>query len=584
MPIELIIPAYEPDDRMPEYVESLVAAGFSGITVVDDGSGPEYGPIFAAVQKLGCRVLVHGENRGKGAALKTAFSDILARGGKTPDVVTVDCDGQHTVEDVQAVCAAMAEHPGTLVLGSRTFGAETPTRSALGNRVTSAAVRILYGIDLGDTQTGLRGIPGAFLAPLGKVAGSRYEYELEMLLWARRSSIEFQLVPIRTVYFDNNAGSHYRTVADSLRLLGRLLNGVVQYGAAAGLSAITDVFVYCLLVKLCFQSMPLAGRVLAAAAVARTVSSVVNYICNRRLPMVQNHAVRGTLWKYYCLWAFQLAASVGGTMLLCGWTGMDEMPAKLLVDLLLAVASYQVQLHWVFAAPKEEPDPLPHWDGFGHLAKNVVRFFLPKWHVEGTVPTGPVVYVVHHQNMYGPIHTVAALPDVHIWALHVFTDPATCFDQYYNYTFTKRFGWPRPLAFCVSGVLSLFIPLLMRGIGAVPVHRKSLAVRETMRQSEALLARGESLVICPDVDYSADSAAMGETYTGFLALGDAYERKTGQALRFVPVHCSANNKALCLGAPVTCQGRSQRRQAAAALAEEINAMAAQRGDLAALPA
>lgn len=584
MPTELIIPAYEPDGRMPDYVESLIAAGFSAITVVDDGSGPDYAAVFAAVRHMGCRVLTHAENRGKGAALKTAFADILARGGKVPDVVTVDCDGQHTVEDVRAVCAAIAENPGCLALGCRSFGEETPTRSALGNRVTSAAVRVLYGIDLEDTQTGLRGIPGAFLAPLCKVAGSRYEYELEMLLWARRSSIAFTLVPIRTVYFDNNSGSHYRTVADSLRLVVRLLNGVVQYGAAAGLSAITDVFVYCLLVKLCFQTWPLAGRVLIAAAIARTVSSVVNYICNRRLPMVQNHAVRGTLWKYYCLWAVQLAASVGGTTLLCGWTGMDEMPAKLLVDLLLAVASYQVQLHWVFAAPKEAPDPLPHWDAFGHAAKAVVRFFLPKWHVEGEVPAGPVVYVVHHQNMYGPIHTVATLPDAHIWALHVFTDPQTCFDQYYGYTFTKRFGWPRPLAFCVSGVLSLFIPALMHGIGAVPVHRKSMAVRETMRQSEALLARGESLVICPDVDYSADSAAMGETYTGFLALGDAYERKTGQALRFVPVHCSAKNKALCLGTPVTCSGRGQRRRAAAALAEEINAMAEQNGDLAALPA
>ncbi len=600
METTVVIPAYEPDDRLQGYVQALYGAGFAEIVVVDDGSGPAYGPVFDAVRAVaGCVVLSYGENRGKGAALKTGFRYLLEQarraGRPAPGAVTADCDGQHTVEDVLAVCRAMEKAPGALTLGCRNFGPGTPQRSAMGNRVVSGAMRLLYGIDLKDTQTGLRGIPGPLLEQVAGLPGQRYEYELNMLIWARQQVIPYQVVPIRTVYFENNAGSHYRTVVDSIPIVMRLLSGVVQYGAAAGLSAVVDVFLYCILVKLAFQNLSLGLRVLAAAAIARAVSSVFNYACNRRLPTAQNRAVAGTLWKYYCLWAVQLAASIGMTWALCALTAMDEMPAKLLVDLLLAVLSYQVQLHWVFAAPAAgapAPRPgLPAWDGFGHLAKRVVSVVLGHWtyREEERLPDGPRVYVVHHQNLYGPVRAAAFLPqDVHVWALSVFTERQACFQQYYSYTFTQRFGWPRPLAFLASGALSLLVPRLMHGIGAVAVHRGGPEIRETMRQSAALLEQGESLAICPDVAYSDSGAAMGQTYNGFLMLEKYCFARTGQHVAFVPLHCSPSQKALVAGRPVYCVGgdgrpavdKKARQSAAEALRAEHNRLAARCGDLA----
>lgn len=594
----VVIPAYEPDDRLPGYVRSLYEAGFTQTVVVDDGSGPNYRPIFEAVREVsGCTLLTHYENKGKGAALKTAFAHLLAKAKKegrpAPAVVTADSDGQHTVEDVAKVCAAVEQHPGTLVLGCRDFGEGTPGRSALGNRVTSGAMRVFYGIDLKDTQTGLRGIPGPLLDAMARLPGQRYEYELNMLIWARQNVVEYTVVPIQTIYFDNNAGSHYRTVADSARILVRVLSGVCQYGAAAGLSAVTDVFVYCLLVKLAFTGLPLGLRVLVSAIIARAVSSLLNYACNRRLPTAQNKAVAGTLWKYYCLWTVQLAASIGLTFGLCAWTGMDEMPAKLLVDLLLAALSYEVQLRWVFAAPaKKEGAPsapdLPAWNGFGRAAKKAVRFALGRWHSDVQPLGGPCVYVVHHQNMFGPIHATACLDEeVHVWALSVFTHRESCFKQYYEYTFTQRFGWPKPLAYLAAGFLSLTIPALMKGVGAVPVLRGGLGIRDTMRQSVDLLAAGESLVICPDVAYSDDGAAIGETYLGFLMLEKYCYAKTGRHVAFVPLHCSAARKEVVAGRPVYCTdeqgapatGKEARRLAAADLRGQMNALAAACGDL-----
>lgn len=348
MQVCIVIPAYEPEEKLLDYVTALLGAQLGPIVVVDDGSGARYAPLFAALGPLGCTVLTHAQNRGKGAAIKTALEWYRLHAAGCCGVVTADCDGQHTVRDVRRVCEALAQNPRALVLGCRDFGAGTPARSLAGNRATSAALRALYDIRLDDTQTGLRGLPNALHAGLRTLRGERYEYELNVLLYAKQQGFAFAVVPIETVYFENNAGSHYRTVQDSARILLQLCAGLAQYALSAGLSVVVDVLLYGVLVKWALAAWPTAPRLFWAAVAARTCSSAVNYACNRRLPYVQEKRIGVTIAKYYCLWLVQLLASFAGVWALCAGLRWDEMPAKLLIDALLAIVSYQVQLRWVF--------------------------------------------------------------------------------------------------------------------------------------------------------------------------------------------------------------------------------------------
>lgn len=118
-------------------------------------------------------------------------------------------------------------------------------------------------------------------------------------------------------------------------------------------------------------------------------------------------------------------------------------------------------------------------------------FRLEGWRAQGTPAPAPAVYVVHHQNMAGPIRAVAHLPvEGHIWALAPFCDAKACFAQYYGYTFTKRFGMPGPLAFVCAKLVSGAVSGIVRGCGAIPVHRGSRDIVETMRLSQQALERG----------------------------------------------------------------------------------------------
>lgn len=221
----IVIPALNPSETLIDYVEELLQQGAPFVIVVNDGSTMEANHIFENLSTMErCHVLTHDVNRGKGRALKTAFEHILENELNVKGVVTADCDGQHSIQDISKVAEAFEPGERSLVLGVRDLNAEhVPFRSTLGNRLTTVFFQWLFGYRLEDTQTGLRGIPLSELYTLTLLKGERYEYEINMLIYARRNRIPFKEIPIETIYFNNNEGSHYKSIRDSIKIFRRML-------------------------------------------------------------------------------------------------------------------------------------------------------------------------------------------------------------------------------------------------------------------------------------------------------------------------------------------------------------------------
>lgn len=347
----VVIPALDPDGALTEYAAALLAQGAEQIVVVDDGSGPDRQPIFRALEELErCTVLRHGRNQGKGRAMKDAFAYIAAQEQWTGcAVVTADADGQHRVEDVCAVGQAALEETDRLVLGVRDLtGPEVPAKSKLGNRLSSWAFRTLYGPRLGDTQTGLRGIPWELLEWCRTIRGERYEYEMNALIRTAREHVELRQVPIQAVYFDNNRGTHLRAVRDSWRVFLILLSGLGWYAASSALSAAADVAAFWLCSAVIFRPLSDLFCFWWSTLTARALSSALNYTLNRRYVFGGRPSGR-TLVRYYCLWGAQMLCSYL-LLLLLNWLlpGIWPTVNKALGDVILAICSYQIQMHWVF--------------------------------------------------------------------------------------------------------------------------------------------------------------------------------------------------------------------------------------------
>ncbi len=351
MNIAVLIPAYRPEPHLVELLRAL-AANFPDIILVDDGSGAEYSRIFEAASAIpNVHLLAHTENRGKGDALKTGLKFILDTLPSCTGVVTADADGQHHPADILTVAKRLEASPGTLVLGARQFDGNVPLRSRIGNILTRFALRWIGGARLTDSQTGLRGIPRALLAPLLEIPSSGYEFELDMLLLAKHGSIAIVEQPIRTIYTAGNPTSHFNPLLDSLKIYFVLL----RFSLVSLVTAALDNTIF-------FLAFQAGAGVLRAQIAGRLLAVVFNYAVVRSAVFHSHREHRVALPKYLAL----VAASGAASYFLISWMshglGIPVMLAKLYAEAGLFLLNFLVQRDLIFT--RKNPSASTDWNAY----------------------------------------------------------------------------------------------------------------------------------------------------------------------------------------------------------------------------
>lgn len=352
MNVVVLIPTLNPTEKLLTAVDNLINEGFGEIVVVDDGSRDECARIFERLDSMPQCVVVHHEvNRGKGRALKTGFDYVLRHKPDCLGVVTTDDDGQHSPRDIMS-CAKKMLQTGNAVLGARDFSLENvPPKSRFGNSVTRFVFRFLCGIKITDTQTGLRAIPREMLPAMCEISGERFEYETNMLLEMKQLSFEFEEVKIETIYCDNNSATHFSPLKDSVRIYAVILKFMVSSVACS----VIDIALFTFVNVLC---APLFGtneslRILTATAAARIVSSLTNFLLNKKRVFRSAANIKQAAVRYYILAAAQLAASTLCVSVLSALFGtaadFRQTLIKLVVDTALFFVSFGIQRDWVYA-------------------------------------------------------------------------------------------------------------------------------------------------------------------------------------------------------------------------------------------
>lgn len=356
--VSVILPSLDPDEKLTAVIDGLLEYGFRDIILVNDGSKPENLHFFEdACRHPQVHLLTHAVNRGKGAALKTAFTWFLENRPDSPGVVTVDGDNQHHPADTRA-CAQHMLDSGHLVLGVRDFSQpDVPFRSRKGNRITSRVFRIFVGMTLSDTQTGLRAIPRTYLAALNAIGGDRFEYETNMLLAMKEQHIPYDEVKIRTVYIEENKSSHFRAVRDSWRIYKLILGHFFRYTISSFVSSVLDEGLFLLLTaQLAATNLTEPWLSVLPMLSARVVSSLVNFYANQRLVFHSKGNTGRALLRYTTLAVPTALAQFLLTGLFNWLLGLDADQVGLrglvyaLVMVALFIFNYMAQQRWVFAA------------------------------------------------------------------------------------------------------------------------------------------------------------------------------------------------------------------------------------------
>ncbi len=347
--VPIIIPAYEPDEKLIKLLSDLEQAELSPVVIVDDGSDDDiYGEYFkAARENYGAVVLKHAVNMGKGRALKDAFNYCLVEYPDLVGVITADADGQHTTTDIKRVKADLLEYPDSLIMGCRDFDESgIPARSVFGNKTTSKVMGSLAGVSVSDTQTGLRAIPSEFMKYLLNEKGERFEFETNMLLATRTEGVPIREVDIQTIYIEENKSSHFHPIKDSIRIYAMFGKFILSSLS----SSLVDMLMFALFCKIFrhTQGLPI-GYIMLSTILARIVSATYNFTINYKVVFRGSGSKLFSAVKYAVLAVMIVLLSGYAVTLIHGYfKGTLEVLVKIPVDCILFLLSFWIQREFVY--------------------------------------------------------------------------------------------------------------------------------------------------------------------------------------------------------------------------------------------
>jgi UDP-N-acetylglucosamine---dolichyl-phosphate N-acetylglucosaminyltransferase len=224
MKIFVVVPAYNEEKTIAKVILELMDMGFE-IVVVDDGSKDNTYSIVNNIIKERKRGILcrHLLNRGLGGALKTGIEAALI---EDPDViVTFDADGQHDPHDILNVSKPIIADEADVVVGKRNFE-DMPLSKKFGNNVMNLITLLFYGINVGDSQSGLRAFSRKAAEEI--VINARdYGVSSEIVGEVKKQDLRLKEVPIKTIYTDYSMTKGTNT-GEGLKILLKLIMNMLK--------------------------------------------------------------------------------------------------------------------------------------------------------------------------------------------------------------------------------------------------------------------------------------------------------------------------------------------------------------------
>lgn len=208
-----IIPAYNEEKTIADII-ARTKPYCPDVMVIDDGSVD-----FTAEKawQAGAKVISHKINLGKGAALKTGCEYALQQGAQK--IVVLDADGQHDPVEIPKFMEALEQHD--VVFGYRKIPDSMPFMMRFGNSFINRTLKMIYGVNIRDSQCGYRAFTAAAY-PKIRWEARDYYIETEMILRVGKKRLRHISIPIETIYADEYKGT---TVLDGVKIVAKMIGG-----------------------------------------------------------------------------------------------------------------------------------------------------------------------------------------------------------------------------------------------------------------------------------------------------------------------------------------------------------------------
>ena len=191
----IIIPAYNEELTIGSVV--ILSRKYGDVLVIDDGSIDR---TYEVSKEAGAIVIRHSINKGKGAALKTAFEYALSK--EYEIIVTMDADGQHDPDEIPLLIDPIVKDKADIVIGSRYLKSETkrkiPIYRRFGLWILNKSTEVAANVRV-DSQSGFRAMNRKVLESLS-IRSSDYSIESDMTVAVTENGFRIVEVPINVRY------------------------------------------------------------------------------------------------------------------------------------------------------------------------------------------------------------------------------------------------------------------------------------------------------------------------------------------------------------------------------------------------
>ena len=209
MKLSVVIPVFNEVKNVGEILRRVQSTGLaSEIIVVDDCSQDGTRPLLQQMDgKNAVRVLMHDQNRGKGAAVRTGMEQ--AHG----DIILIqDADLEYDPRDYPMLLQPIEEGRADVVYGSRFLGG--PRRAAMfwhmiANYMLTLMTNILYDTILTDMETGYKVFRSEVVQGM-KLRAHRFDFEPEFTAKILKRHYRIFEVPISFNPRDYSEGKKIR--------------------------------------------------------------------------------------------------------------------------------------------------------------------------------------------------------------------------------------------------------------------------------------------------------------------------------------------------------------------------------------
>ncbi|MCB9015811.1 MAG: glycosyltransferase family 2 protein [Lentimicrobiaceae bacterium] len=188
----IIIPAYNEETGIGPLLQKMISNNLHQkyeIIVVDDGSNDRTAEI---VKQYPVRLILHGTNKGYGAALKTGIRKALCN-----KVIMLDSDGQHDPSYIDIVYNMLADYD--MVIGERDSTSHQVSSRKSGKWIIRKTGEMLVDQKLPDYNSGMRGFQRDLILNLLHLMPNGFSFSTTSTLSFLKEGYSIGTFPINVV-------------------------------------------------------------------------------------------------------------------------------------------------------------------------------------------------------------------------------------------------------------------------------------------------------------------------------------------------------------------------------------------------